>query len=128
MPLSIAFGLAHFALALAVGITSGIGPDQRFLETVCVVAWMAIFVLHMAYSRARGWRPLPVRVKQVLIGSAAVVAIGVGFWAQLQRPPPGSPGRMIFSLGIWVALALGAFSVSRLLPPENLPARSPRGV
>lgn len=123
MPLSIAFALAHFGLALAVGITAGQGPDQRLLETICLVAWMAVFVFHMAYTRARGWRPLPVRLKQVLIGAAVVVALAAGLWAQVQRPPAGSPGRVLFSLGIWVALSLGAFSVSRLLPPERAPAR-----
>jgi hypothetical protein len=128
VPLSIAFGLAHFGLALAVGLSAAMGPDQRLLETICLIAWMAVFVLHMAYTRARGWRPLPVRLKQVLIGTAVVIAIIAGFWSQLQRPAAGSPGRLVFSLGIWVALSLGAFSVSRLLPPENEPARSPRGV
>jgi hypothetical protein len=128
VPLSIAFGLAHFGLALAVGLSAAMGPDQRLLETICLIAWMAVFVLHMAYTRARGWRPLPVRLKQVLIGTAVVIAIIAGFSAQLQKPAAGSPGRLVFSLGIWLALSLGAFSVSRLLPPENEPARSPQGV
>jgi hypothetical protein len=128
VPLSIAFGLAHFSLALAVGLSAAMGPDQRLLETICLIAWMAVFVLHMAYTRARGWRPLPLRLKQVLIGTAVVIAIIAGFSAQLQKPAAGSPGRLVFSLGIWLALSLGAFSVSRLLPPENEPARSPRGV
>ena len=128
MPITVAFAIAHFSLAIAVGVTAGIGSEERFLETVCLVAWMALYALHMAYTRGRGWRPLPLRAKQVLIGAAIVVALVAGIWAQLQRSAPGSPSRMVFSVGIWIALALGAFSVSRLLRPESEPARSPRGV